>query len=106
MFPLATASSIWFGAVIRGDVAPVVIGQRVNVQDNAVVHCDTGVTNTIEDDVTIGHGAIVHGKHVGAGFADRDGGDAAEPVGDRQGMSDRGGGGGAAGYGGAGSAWW
>src|ERR1700722_1350997 len=60
-------SSVWFGAVIRGDVAPVVIGRRVNVQDNAVIHCDTGVTNTIEDDVTIGHGAIVHGKFVGAG---------------------------------------
>ncbi len=60
-------SSIWFGAVIRGDVAPVVIGQRVNVQDNAVIHCDSGVPNTIEDDVTIGHSAIVHGKHVGRG---------------------------------------
>jgi carbonic anhydrase/acetyltransferase-like protein (isoleucine patch superfamily) len=60
-------SSIWFGAVIRGDVAPVVIGRRVNVQDNAVVHCDWEVPNTIEDDVTIGHGAIVHGKHVGQG---------------------------------------
>jgi carbonic anhydrase/acetyltransferase-like protein (isoleucine patch superfamily) len=60
-------ASIWFGAVIRGDVAPVVIGRRVNVQDNAVVHCDSGVQNVIEDDVVIGHGAIVHGKHVGAG---------------------------------------
>ncbi len=60
-------SSIWFGAVIRGDVAPVVIGERVNVQDNAVVHCDSGVPNVIEDDVTIGHSAIVHGKHVGRG---------------------------------------
>jgi len=60
-------SSIWFGTVIRGDVAPVVIGRRVNVQDNAVVHCDSGVPNSIEDDVTIGHGAIVHGKQVGAG---------------------------------------
>jgi carbonic anhydrase/acetyltransferase-like protein (isoleucine patch superfamily) len=59
--------SIWFGAVIRGDVAPVIIGRQVNVQDNAVVHCDSGVINTIEDNVTIGHGAIVHGKHVGAG---------------------------------------
>jgi carbonic anhydrase/acetyltransferase-like protein (isoleucine patch superfamily) len=59
--------SIWFGAVIRGDVAPVVIGRRVNVQDNAVIHCDTDVPNIIEDDVTIGHGAIVHGKHVGRG---------------------------------------
>jgi carbonic anhydrase/acetyltransferase-like protein (isoleucine patch superfamily) len=60
-------SSIWFGAVIRGDVAPVIIGKRVNVQDNVVIHCDTDVVNTIEDDVTIGHGAIVHGKHVGFG---------------------------------------
>jgi carbonic anhydrase/acetyltransferase-like protein (isoleucine patch superfamily) len=60
-------SSIWFGAVIRGDVAPVTIGRRVNVQDNAVIHCDSGIPNQIEDDVTISHGAIVHGKHVGAG---------------------------------------
>jgi carbonic anhydrase/acetyltransferase-like protein (isoleucine patch superfamily) len=60
-------SSFWFGAVVRGDVAPIKIGQRVNVQDNAVVHCDSGVPNTIEDDVTVGHGAIVHGEHVGRG---------------------------------------
>jgi carbonic anhydrase/acetyltransferase-like protein (isoleucine patch superfamily) len=60
-------SSFWFGAVVRGDVAPIKIGQRVNVQDNAVVHCDSGVPNEIEDDVTIGHGAIVHGQHVGRG---------------------------------------
>ena len=60
-------SSVWFGAVIRGDVAPVVIGRQVNVQDNAVVHCDSGVENEIGDNVTIGHGAIVHGKYVGAG---------------------------------------
>ena len=60
-------SSVWFGAVIRGDVAPVVIGKRTNVQDNAVVHCDTGVANIIGDDVIIGHGAIVHGKSVGDG---------------------------------------
>jgi carbonic anhydrase/acetyltransferase-like protein (isoleucine patch superfamily) len=64
---LGVDSSVWFGAVIRGDVAPVVIGKRVNVQDNAVIHCDTGVANIIEDDVVIGHGAIVHGKHVGQG---------------------------------------
>jgi carbonic anhydrase/acetyltransferase-like protein (isoleucine patch superfamily) len=58
-------SSIWFNAVIRGDVAPVTIGERVNVQDGSVIHCDSGVPNVIEDDVTIGHGAIVHGKFVG-----------------------------------------
>jgi carbonic anhydrase/acetyltransferase-like protein (isoleucine patch superfamily) len=60
-------SSFWFNAVVRGDVAPVVIGKRTNVQDNAVVHCDTGVPNIIGDDVVIGHGAIVHGKAVGDG---------------------------------------
>jgi carbonic anhydrase/acetyltransferase-like protein (isoleucine patch superfamily) len=60
-------SSFWFGAVVRGDVAPIKIGRRVNVQDNAVVHCDSGVPNEIEDDVTVGHGAIVHGQFVGRG---------------------------------------
>lgn len=60
-------ASFWFGAVVRGDVAPITIGRRVNVQDNATVHCDTGVPNVIEDDVVIGHNAVVHGKRVGAG---------------------------------------
>jgi carbonic anhydrase/acetyltransferase-like protein (isoleucine patch superfamily) len=60
-------SSFWFNAVARGDVAPIVIGRRVNVQDGTVIHCDSGVPNIIEDDVTIGHRAIVHGAHVGAG---------------------------------------
>lgn len=64
---LEAESSVWFSAVIRGDVAPVIIGRRVNVQDGAVVHCDSNVPNTIEDDVTIGHRAIVHGMHVGGG---------------------------------------
>src|SRR6478609_1049744 len=60
-------ASFWFGAVVRGDVAPVTIGRRVNVQDNAVVHCDSGVPNVIEDDVTIGHSAVVHGAFIGKG---------------------------------------
>ncbi len=60
-------SSFWFNAVVRGDVAPVTIGRRVNVQDGAVIHCDTGFPNAIGDDVTIGHRAIVHGSFVGAG---------------------------------------
>lgn len=58
-------ASIWFGAVIRGDVEPIHIGKRTNVQDNAVVHCSKGFDTQIGDDVTIGHGAIVHGCHVG-----------------------------------------
>jgi carbonic anhydrase/acetyltransferase-like protein (isoleucine patch superfamily) len=64
---LGAESSVWFGAVVRGDVAPVRIGRRVNIQDGAVVHCDTGFANTIEDDVSIGHRAVVHGKRVGRG---------------------------------------
>ena len=61
------SSSFWFHTVVRGDVAPVTIGRRVNVQDGSVVHCDSGVPNVIEDDVTIGHRAIVHGAFVGRG---------------------------------------
>src|SRR4051794_38552068 len=64
---LGRLSSIWFNAVVRGDVAPVSIGQRVNVQDHVLIHCDNGVPNMIEDDVTIGHRAIVHGTRVGRG---------------------------------------
>ena len=64
---ISPQASFWFGAVVRGDVARISIGRRVNVQDNAVIHCDTGVPNVIEEDVTIGHGAIVHGERVGAG---------------------------------------
>lgn len=59
--------SFWFGAVVRGDVAAVKLGRRVNVQDNAVIHCDSGAANVIADDVTIGHSAVVHGEAVGAG---------------------------------------
>ncbi|MBI1337095.1 MAG: gamma carbonic anhydrase family protein [Phycisphaera sp.] len=59
--------NIWYGASIRGDVAPVKIGRATNVQDNAVVHCDHGKPNVIGELVTIGHGAIVHGVEVGDG---------------------------------------
>lgn len=60
-------ASFWFNCVVRGDVAPVKIGRRTNVQDCAVVHCDDDVPNEIGDDVVIGHGAIVHGRSVGSG---------------------------------------
>ena len=64
---LGEGASVWFNAVIRGDVAPIKIGKRVNVQDGVVIHCDTAVANVIEDDVTIGHRAVVHGTSVGRG---------------------------------------
>lgn len=57
--------SFWFNAVVRGDVAPITIGRRTNVQDGAVIHCDSDVPSIIGDDVVIGHGAIVHGAQVG-----------------------------------------
>ena len=59
--------SLWYGVVIRGDCAPITIGELTNVQDNTVVHADTGVPNEIGAEVTIGHGAVVHGRRVGDG---------------------------------------
>ena len=56
-------SSVWPGAVIRGDYAPIRIGADVNVQDNVVLHCDEPLT--IGDDVTIGHAVVVHGREIG-----------------------------------------
>lgn len=60
-------SSIWFNAVLRGDVAPIRIGDNSNVQDNAVLHLDAGTPCIVGDEVTIGHSAIVHGTNVGDG---------------------------------------
>ncbi|WP_305067708.1 gamma carbonic anhydrase family protein [Maritalea mediterranea] len=54
-------TSIWFGAVLRGDADIISIGKGSNVQDNAVVHCDPGFPALIGDYCTIGHSAIVHG---------------------------------------------
>jgi carbonic anhydrase/acetyltransferase-like protein (isoleucine patch superfamily) len=63
---LGDATSIWFGAVVRGDYMPIRIGARTNIQDNAVVHIthETAAT-TIGDDVTVGHSAVVHGATIG-----------------------------------------
>lgn len=59
-------SSVWFGAVLRGDQMPIRVGARTNIQDNAVVHITGGrASTTIGDDVTVGHSAIVHGCTVG-----------------------------------------
>ena len=57
--------SFWFGSTVRGDIAQIRIGARVNFQEQAVAHCDTGKDLEIGDDVTIGHGAIVHCRRVG-----------------------------------------
>jgi carbonic anhydrase/acetyltransferase-like protein (isoleucine patch superfamily) len=58
-------ASIWYNAVVRGDVAPIVIGRRTNIQDNCTLHVDADAPLTIGDDCTVGHGAVVHGATVG-----------------------------------------
>ena len=59
---LSDEVNIWFGAVIRADMHFIRIGNRTNIQDNAVVHVTTAVSPTyIGSGVTVGHGAIIHG---------------------------------------------
>ena len=58
--------SIWYGAVLRGDVGPITLGDRVNIQDGAVLHATTDVSEVIiGNDVSVGHNAIVHGAIIG-----------------------------------------
>jgi carbonic anhydrase/acetyltransferase-like protein (isoleucine patch superfamily) len=60
-------ASVWFNVVIRGDMAPIRVGARANVQDGTVVHVDDGFPCTIGDGVTVGHACVLHGCTVGAG---------------------------------------
>jgi len=57
---LEEESSVWYGAVLRGDINRIVMGPRSNVQDNAVVHVDTNYPTTMGELVTVGHTAVVH----------------------------------------------
>jgi len=61
---IAPGSSVWFGAVIRSDMALIQIGRNTSVQDNAVIHVREGIETRIGDQVTMGHGAIVHGAQI------------------------------------------
>jgi carbonic anhydrase/acetyltransferase-like protein (isoleucine patch superfamily) len=58
---LGNEVSIWYGAVLRGDSDKIKVGNRTNIQDNAVLHCDPNEPAIIGDECIIGHGAIVHG---------------------------------------------
>jgi len=59
--------SIWFGAVLRGDVERLTVGPRSNVQDNSVLHSDPGSPLVVGERVTVGHGCILHGCRIGDG---------------------------------------
>ncbi len=64
---IGEGSSVWYNAVIRGDIAPIRIGRGTNVQDGAVLHVDPGAPCVIGDTGVIGHGAVVHSATVGDG---------------------------------------
>jgi carbonic anhydrase/acetyltransferase-like protein (isoleucine patch superfamily) len=60
-------ASVWYGAVIRGDVERIDIGKYTNIQDGAILHGDPGLPTILEDYVTIGHRAVVHSAHIERG---------------------------------------
>ncbi len=60
-------ASIWYNAVLRGDVDSIAVGEGSNIQDGCVVHVDRGCPVRIGRNVTVGHGAIVHGCTIGDG---------------------------------------
>ena len=58
---LGDGASVWFNAVLRGDMAPIRIGANTNIQDNCTVHTDFGKPAMIGNNVTVGHNAVIHG---------------------------------------------
>ncbi|MCL6434128.1 MAG: gamma carbonic anhydrase family protein [Leptolyngbyaceae cyanobacterium HOT.MB2.61] len=64
---VAGGVSIWYGAVVRGDVERIEIGECTNIQDGAILHGDPGKPTILEDYVTVGHRAVVHSAYVERG---------------------------------------
>lgn len=62
---IGAGSSVWFGAVVRGDFQPITIGQNTNIQDNATIHVMRDVPVHIGNNVLIGHNVVVHCSRVG-----------------------------------------
>jgi carbonic anhydrase/acetyltransferase-like protein (isoleucine patch superfamily) len=62
---LAAGVNVWYGCILRGDVARLTLGPRVNLQDGCIVHADSGCPQLIEEGVVAGHAAILHGVRVG-----------------------------------------
>lgn len=64
---IATGANIWYGAVVRGDVERIDIGECTNIQDGAILHGDPGQPTILEDHVTVGHRAVVHSAYIERG---------------------------------------
>ncbi|AOY82760.2 gamma carbonic anhydrase family protein [Moorena producens JHB] len=64
---VAAGVSIWYGAVVRGDVERIEIGDRTNIQDGAILHGDPGKPTVLEDHVTVGHRAVIHSAYIEQG---------------------------------------
>lgn len=62
---LHPGANVWYGCVLRGDVARLTLGRNVNLQDGVIMHADFGFQHEVEEGVVVGHGAILHGVRVG-----------------------------------------
>jgi carbonic anhydrase/acetyltransferase-like protein (isoleucine patch superfamily) len=64
---LSPRSSVWYGAVLRGDLERIEVGYETNIQDGAILHGDPGAITCLEDSVTVGHRAVIHSAHIEQG---------------------------------------
>lgn len=64
---IGAGSTVWFNAVLRGDLAPIHIAERVNIQDGVIGHVNTNQPLLVSEDVSVGHAAIIHGCRIGKG---------------------------------------
>jgi carbonic anhydrase/acetyltransferase-like protein (isoleucine patch superfamily) len=62
---LGLDASVWFGAVVRGDVEPIKLGRGTNIQDGSVLHADPGCPLVLDEFVTVGHQVMLHGCRIG-----------------------------------------
>jgi carbonic anhydrase/acetyltransferase-like protein (isoleucine patch superfamily) len=62
---LSAGVNLWFGTVVRGDLARITLGPRVNVQDGCVIHTDHDAPQDVEEGVVVGHRVVLHGRRVG-----------------------------------------
>jgi carbonic anhydrase/acetyltransferase-like protein (isoleucine patch superfamily) len=62
---LSAGANVWFNSVLRGDLARITLGPRVNVQDGCIIHTDYDTPQDVEEGVVVGHGVILHGRRIG-----------------------------------------